>query len=127
MPDGGPSAGSAAPGRRTPIDVVRDHLHAVHTGDPVAMAADYAPDALLDRGETYEGQAAIEAYFVTVPERLAGASVTFSEPIVNDDATVTVPWRLSGGPADGTSGADTFTVADGAITHQIVRLDGTDF
>lgn len=91
------------------------------------MAADYAADAVLDRGETYEGRAAIEAYFTTVPERLAGAEVTFSEPVVNGDGTVTVPWRLVGGPADGTSGADTFTVAHGAITGQVVRLAGDDF
>lgn len=91
------------------------------------MAADYAPEAVLDRGETYEGRAAIEAYFATVPDRLGDAEVVFSEPVVDADGSVTVPWRLAGGPADGTSGADTFTVVDGMIVHQVVRLDGADF
>ncbi|MGI9598424.1 MAG: nuclear transport factor 2 family protein, partial [Acidimicrobiales bacterium] len=56
---------------RKAIEVVSRHLAGVERRDPVAMAADYAPDAVLNRaGEEHRGVAAIRRYFDSVPERL---------------------------------------------------------
>ena len=111
---------------RDPLATVKDHLDAVHTGDPEAMAADYAADAVLVREVTYQGKGAIAAYFTTVPQRLGDGRVEFAEPRL-EGALVAVAWTLRGGPGDGTSGTDRFEVADGIIVRQTVTLDGGDF
>ena len=98
-------------------------------GDPVAMAADYAADAVLERpGERFEGHAAIEAYFRTVPDRLGGATVVFDGLVVDGDVA-SFRWHLEGLP-DGTAavaGVDTCVIEDGLIVHQRVRLEADDF
>ena len=111
---------------RDPLTTVKDHLDAVHTGDPEAMAADYANDAVLVRDVTYQGKDAITDYFTTVPRRLGSGRVEFAEPRL-EGTLVAVAWTLSGGPGDGTSGTDRFEVADGVIVRQTVALDGRDF
>ena len=116
------------PGARSPRQVVEDHLAAVLTGDPAAMAADYAPGAILLRHDaSYDGAAVIAEYFTSVPQRLGGGEVVFGERRDAGDGSVSVRWRIEGGPGDGTSGCDTFTVAGGFIVHQTVALDDADF
>ena len=113
---------------RSPRQVVEDHLAAVLTGDPAAMAFDYADNAVLVRHDaSYEGTAVIAEYFTSVPQRLGGGDVVFGERRRHSDGSVSVRWRISGGPGDGTSGCDTFTVASGFIVHQTVDLDDADF
>ena len=108
--------------------VVEDHLAAVLTGDPVAMASDYAENAVLVRHDaSYDGAAVIAEYFTSVPERLGGGEVVFGERRHHSDGSVSVRWRIAGGPGDGTSGRDTFTTASGFIIHQTVALDDADF
>lgn len=110
-----------------PRTVIAHHLDAVRTGDPDAMAADYAPDAVLVRPDgTHRGHAAILAYFRTVPDRLGGGQVAFGEATVAG-VIASIPWRIDGGPADGTSGTDTCQVHDGRITLQQVDLTSHDF
>lgn len=111
---------------RDRLTVVRDHLAAVHSGDPEAMAADYAEDAVLVRDVSYRGRDAIAGYFATVPERLGDGRVEFAEPRM-EGGQVAVSWTLVDGPGNGTSGTDRFEVADGAIVRQTVTLDGGDF
>lgn len=116
------------PAQRTPSAVVEDHLAAVGSGDPAAMAADYAPDAVLVRHDgAYEGAAAIVDYFASVPDRLGGGKVRFGERRDEGESRISVRWLIAGGPGDGTSGRDTFSVADGFIVHQTVALDDADF
>lgn len=110
-----------------PADVVARHVAAVAGGDPAAMAADYAPGAVLLRGDDrYEGQPAIRRYFDGLARRLAGGTVQFGEPVADGDV-VRFSWRIAGGPAGGTAGTDTCVVRDGAIVEQRVALDGADF
>ncbi len=113
---------------RSTRQVVEDHLTAVLTGDPVAMAADYADNAVLVRHDaSYESAAVIAEYFTSVPGRLGGGEVCFGERRDESDDRVSVRWRIAGGPGDGTSGCDTFTVTEGFIVHQTVALDNADF
>ncbi len=111
---------------RDPVTVVQDHLAAVHLGDPEAMAADYADNAVLERDVTYEGREAIAGYFATVPERLGDGRVEFAPPRWEDE-WVSVAWKLVGGPGTGTSGTDRFEVVDGVIVRQTVTLNAGDF
>jgi ketosteroid isomerase-like protein len=106
--------------------VALDHMEAVRSGDPVAMAADYAPEAVLERaGAVFEGHAAIEAYFETLPSRLGPAKVVFDELSVVGE-TATFRWHLEGCkiPASGT---DVCTIERGSIVHQVVHLETHDF
>lgn len=114
---------------RPAIDVVRRHLDAVTTGDVVSMAADYAVDAVLVRGDDqYQGWAAIADYFDTVPARLGGCSVDFRGIEHTAAGEVATTWSIVGdGTAAGGSGTDTFVVTDGRISRQVVALDGRDF
>ncbi|MEM7287619.1 MAG: nuclear transport factor 2 family protein [Actinomycetota bacterium] len=114
---------------RTAEQVAADHLDAVVRGDPTAMAADYAVDAVLERpGERFEGHAAIEAYFRTVPDRLGGARVVFDGLVVDGDVAA-FRWHLEGLPEGvaPVAGVDTCVIEDGLIVHQRVRLDAADF
>lgn len=116
------------PAARSPREVIEDHLAAVLTGDPAAMVADYAPDALLVRHDaSYEGTAVIAEYFTSVPRRLGSGEVQFGERRHEGEGRISVRWRIAGGPGDGTSGRDTFTVTGGLIVHQTVTLDNADF
>ena len=111
---------------RSAEEVAKSHLEAVESGDPGAMAADYAADAILERaGDRYVGRAAIEAYFATVPERLGDAAVVFDSFRVSGNV-VTFSWHLEGGEVNA-SGIDTCRISGGAILHQTVRLTSSDF
>lgn len=113
---------------RFPPEVVSHHLEAVKGSDPIAMAADYSYDALLQRGEErHEGWVAIADYFDTVPARLAERAISFGsiEAVSADQARV--GWHISGEGSAPVTGADIFTVSMGRITHQFTELHGSDF
>ena len=62
----------------TPQEVAEQHISAVLGGDPVLMAADYAYDAVLIRGDKiYNGKDEILDYFKSVPERLGNDRLEF--------------------------------------------------
>jgi len=104
---------------RAPGDVVARHLAAVERRDPVAMAADYALDAVLMRdGVEHSGWSTIADYFDTVPDRLAG-----HELHLDHVADTEVRWAIPGVA----SGRDTYEVRAGRITKQVVELDTADF
>jgi ketosteroid isomerase-like protein len=108
-------------------EAVLRHLTAVESGDVVAMAADYAVDAQLVRPDrTFHGTEEIAEYFRSVPGRLGGGTVVF-EGAREVDGSIVVAWRITGGPGDGRSGHDTYSVVDGRIVHQQVSLDDGDF
>ncbi len=111
---------------RTPDEVARTHLDAVESGDVVAMAADYAPDAVLERGaDRFVGHGEIAAYFETVPERLGEARVVF-DALQVEGAEAVFEWHLEPSAAP-VSGRDVCRIVDGFIVHQVVHLTSTDF
>ena len=115
------------PAVRTTRQVIEDHLAGVSSGDPVAMAIDYAPDAVLQRGAyRYDGHVEILEYFRTVPDRLAPGRVEVNR-VESEAERGSIWWRLVGGPGDGASGRDDIVVRDGLIVSQVVNLDGGDF
>lgn len=104
---------------RSPGEVVARHLVAVERRDPIAMAADYAIDAVLVRdGVAHEGYAAIADYFDTVPERLGS-----NELHLDHVSDIEVRWTIPGAA----SGRDVYEVQAGRITRQTVTLDTSDF
>jgi ketosteroid isomerase-like protein len=112
---------------RPPREVVQRHLDAVASLDPVAMAADYALDAVLERaGSRYIGHTAIADYFDTVPARVGTSSVTLGDVEVSGNA-VTVEWQIGDKHAVRGSGRDDYVVEHGRIVHQTVTLVGPDF
>jgi len=111
--------------------VIASHLDAVRSGDPVAMADGYHPDAQLIRPDaTHVGIDAIRAYFAGVPQRLGPGRVEFISARADFDGAVVV-WRIDGGPVGGTSGSDEYRLEDRGggplIIEQTVRLDTPDF
>ena len=114
---------------RPAAEVVQRHLDAVGQGEAVAMTADYAVDAVLIRGgDRYEGWGAIADYFDTVPGRLGACRVVFHDTTSTAPSEVMVRWSIVGdGAAAGMSGIDTFAVAEGRISRQVVALDNHDF
>ena len=108
-------------------EVIQSHTEAVISGNPMAMAADYANDAVLIRPEAqFKGRKEIEAYFSTVPERLGEGVVVFDKVDV-DGQLVKFWWHLEGGSVDGVSGCDECEVRDGLIVSQKVFLNESDF
>lgn len=114
---------------RPAVDVVGRHLAAVRRRDPVAMAADYAPDAELERaGEVFAGWDAIAGYFATVPTRLAGRQLVCSPPR-HESGSVVVDWRITDetGADAVAAGSDRYRVEGGWIIGQTVDLASADF
>lgn len=110
------------------LATVGRHLGAVRGGDPVAMAADYAADAVLVRGpDRYEGRAAIAAYLRTVPDRLGDGELRFDEPLTGTDGRVSVRWVLQRPGQPPVGGQDEFEVSGGRIDRQTVTLRDDDF
>lgn len=114
---------------RSPVEVVSRHLDAVHSGQTIAMASDYAVDAVLIRGsDTHSGWDAIADYFDRVPERLGGRSVVFDNVTPISPEVVRTRWSItSAGGSESVAGIDTFVVRAGRIVHQTVELLGDDF
>lgn len=113
--------------RRDPAEVVQRHLDAAMSLDRIAMAADYALDAVLERGAgRYVGYTAIAHYFDTVPARLGTSVLTF-EDVEISRRSVMVAWRIHDAGVTIASGHDDYVVEHGRITHQVVTLDGSDF
>ncbi len=112
--------------RRSPDDVVLRHLDAVVRRDPVAMAADYAADAVLRRGDDeHRGWRAIADYFDSVPDRLTDRHFSYQRS--SREPTV-VRWEITDAANQVLArGADRYTVADGRIVEQTVTLDTDDF
>jgi hypothetical protein len=109
----------AAMAERPAAAVVRRHLTAVERRDPIAMAADYALDAVLIRdGVSHEGWTAIAGYFDTVPDRLGA-----NELHVDQVGDVEVRWAIPGIA----TGVDLYEVHAGRIARQTVTLDAADF
>ena len=123
---------------RDPITTVKDHLDAVHTGDPEAMAADYAADAVLVRDVTYQGDAVLGARCDLPGQRRhcrllhhrAGMVMTTRRwpggvrPASNGRRIGGRGMGAAvGGPGNGTTGTDRFEVAEGMIVRQTVTLD----
>jgi limonene-1,2-epoxide hydrolase len=115
---------------RPAVAVVARHLAAVERRDPVAMAADYAPDAELERaGAVLAGRDEIAGYFATVPVRLTGRQLSCAPPRDDGAGTVVVDWQITGaGRADPVAaGSDRYRVEGGWIVSQTVTLDTADF
>ncbi len=106
------------------VAVVERHIAAVRRRDVVAMAADYASNAVLVRdGVEHRGRRAIADYFGTVPGRLGSAALELTAP----DEELHVGWSIVDGGTTVASGTDAYEVVDGRIVRQIVHLDGEDF
>lgn len=109
--------------------VVARHLAAVDRREPVAMAADYALDAQLVRGDDrHRGWREIADYFHEVPARLGDSTLALGAVVPSDPSGADVSWRITG--ADGhmvASGTDHYRVEAGRIVHQTVVIDGDDF
>jgi hypothetical protein len=100
----------------------------VGTRDPVAMASDYALDAVLARPNAdHTGWSEIADYFETVPVRLKDREVLFGEVEATDRHVAGVAWEITGAEGRVASGRDKFVVAEGRITHQRTTLDSDDF
>ena len=113
---------------RSPAAVVQRHRAAVERLDPVAMAADYALNAALERpGAHYESWYAIADYFDSVPSRLAGRELTFGSMEAIGSDRVRLSWRISKGIDAAVSGQDTFQIVEGRIAHQVTTLSEGDF
>lgn len=112
--------------RRSPDEVINRHLAAVIARDPVALAADYASDAVLRRGaDKHQGWRAIADYFDTVPRRLNGLNFSYQRSLREP---TTVRWEISDADdAVVASGTDRYAVAGGRIVEQSVELDTPDF
>ena len=113
---------------RSAEEVVSQHLSAVGTRDPIAMASDYALDAVLARPNAdHTGWCEIADYFEIVPVRLKDREVVFGEVEATDHHVAGVAWEIRGAEGRVASGRDEFVVTEGRITHQRTSLDSDDF
>ena len=113
---------------RSAEEVVLRHLSAVGTRDPVAMASDYALDAVLARPDAqHTGWSEVADYFETVPARLEDRELAFGDVEVTDHHHAEVTWEITGAEGRVASGRDEFVVTEGRITHQRTSLDSEDF
>ena len=113
---------------RSAEEVVFQHLSAVGTRDPVAMASNHALNAVLARPDAqYTGWSEVVDYFETVATRLKDRELVFGDVEVTDTHHAEVSWEITGVEGRVTSGRDEFVVTEGRITHQRTSLDSDDF
>ena len=113
---------------RSAKKVVLRHLSAVDMRDPVAMASDYALDAVLARPDAqHTGWFEIADYFETVPARLEDRELVFGDIEATDHQHAEVAWEITGAEGRVASGRDEFVVTEGRITQQRTSLDSDDF
>ena len=110
----------------TPQEVAEHHITAVLGGDPVLMAADYASDAILIRGDQiYNGKDEILEYFKSVPERLGNDKLKFLRfNVAGDEARFS--WQIVGDTIKA-SGQDVLVISNGLIIKQEVFISDSDF
>lgn len=107
---------------RTPQDVLTDHLAAVASGDPDAVAAHYAEDAvLLTADGPRSGRTAIRDFFADALAAVPQAEFSMGAMVVAGDAAL-VTWSATSPRARVTDGVDTL-VFDG----DRIRLQTTVF
>ncbi|MEC7116194.1 MAG: nuclear transport factor 2 family protein [Actinomycetota bacterium] len=108
------------------LGVVKNHLDAVLSGDPAAMAVDYAESAVLIRGtDIYSGITEIENYFKSLPERMHCSKIEFFEPQVSGKI-VTFQWKIQKIDMH-FEGLDTLVISNGKIVKHLVELLSEDF
>ena len=108
------------------LGVVKNHLDAVLSGDPAAMALDYAESAVLIRGtDIYSGITEIENYFKSLPERMRCSEIVFFEPQVSGKIA-TFQWKIQKIDAH-FEGLDTVVISNGKIVKHLVHLLSEDF
>jgi len=79
---------------RPAIDVVRHHLSACHTADPVRMAADFAFNAVLEEGKRrHQGWNAIADYFEQVEQAQSSSASSPDSLRETDDSIVENHWE----------------------------------
>jgi len=114
-----------------PLQVVHAHVAAVHSKDPVLMAADYACGARITRGADCVDPA---MYFAQAVQRLGSSQLCVhalrqedNSPERPDLSRIVMEWELQGDRAHGTRGTDTFYVSGDRIVDQQVVLHTADF
>jgi uncharacterized protein (TIGR02246 family) len=114
-------AGQAFAADLTPEQIIQRHIEAGNRGDPAAMAADYADNAMvLQAGTSVQGRAAIQAMFARLFGSGAQQKVTITPVKVWSEGDVGyVSWTANGGAIKGT---DDFLVRGGKILVQAVYI-----
>ena len=109
-------------------EIAARHCAAVRRRDVVAMAADYALDASLRRGDTvHRGWSEIADYFDGAVNRLGDRAVVFGPIERNGAHGAAFAWRIVDGDGVVASGRDEIETADGFIARQTVTLHDADF
>jgi ketosteroid isomerase-like protein len=100
---------------RSVEDALRDHLHAVNTGDVQAILEDYADDSVILTAQgALEGKRGVEAFFTQAFSLLPEAKVSAKSTVMAGDALIV--WWTAESPAGRVDdGVDTFVVEDGLI------------
>jgi ketosteroid isomerase-like protein len=100
--------------------VLERHLRALGAGDPDALLADYAPDAVLCLpDQTVKGIEALRAFFAQIGPLFPVGQTQFEvlRQEVHGDRGY-VAWRASSPALDPSGGADTFVIRNGKIVFQ---------
>ena len=107
----------------TPEQIIQRHVDAANRGDTVAMAADYAEDAvMMEPGRAVHGRAAIQKAFDGVFGPNARVKFTVTPTRIWSDGDVGfITWQANGGRF---SGGDTYLVRHGKILAQAVFIGG---
>jgi uncharacterized protein (TIGR02246 family) len=115
------TAGPAWAADFTPVEIIQRHVAAANRGDAAAMAADYAPDAvMLEPGRSVQGRAAIQAAFDGVfgPKARIKFAVTPTR-IWSEGDVGYITWTANEGRFQG---GDAYLVRHGQILAQAVFI-----
>jgi SnoaL-like domain len=113
------------PRRRTPQQVLEDHLAAFVRGDAALVACDYARDAVfIQPGAVAHGRRAIQATFAFF-FGIAGGKITVPVKSLTFAAnTALFEYAVDSNHVVVSDGVDTFVIRQGLITVHTARLGG---
>ena len=109
--------------KRSPAQVLQDHVSALLSGNLDRIACDYDEDAvIITPGNVVSGHDQIKAYYASIfrlmggPGNLEAVSVTTSGTVLLLEWTLDSPHLVVG------DGTDTFVIEKGRISYQTVKL-----
>ena len=109
--------------KRSPEQVLEDHVSALLSGDLDLIACDYDEDAvIITPRNVVSGHNEIKAYFASIFQAMGGPGNLGAVSVTTSGTVLLLEWTLDSPHLVVGDGTDTFVVVKGRIHYQTVKL-----
>ena len=109
--------------KRSPKEVLQDHVSALLSGDLDLIACDYGEDAvIITPGKVISGHKEIKDYYASIFQLMGGPGTLGAVSVTTTGTVLLLEWTLNSPHLVVNDGTDTFVVEKGRISYQTVKL-----